>query len=331
MEINLEDFEKWVSPKILQRGREYFYGDALDSLEEAGNGQWLARVRGSQVYLVEISIQGNNLKGYDCECPVNDKICKHITAVLFEIRDRRMTNRSYSLHTQKDPEPTEIPLSKQEQQKLECARLIAQDNLEKAKDLALMAFAEYADQGITWMRFLLKIALKKDNTPDILIWAGELFPASGYSLDYYSLLKQHSQENWPLTVDVWLARIKSDDSGRLKKYNSTVAEILFRERRWKALRDHLFENRGNLDLIEGYRGSLLPEYPKEMLDLSAYALMVFASYSSGKLQYKRLAESLFKLGDIPGGQARSHELLAFFQKEHRKRPQLLAALRTRFS
>lgn len=87
--ITLSNFETYVPSKILMRGEDYYDSDAVLELEEESPGEWVATVCGTEDYEVTITLEGNNLVAWECDCPYDGSICKHVVAVLFAIRDNR--------------------------------------------------------------------------------------------------------------------------------------------------------------------------------------------------------------------------------------------------
>ena len=85
--ITLDNFEAIVPFKILMRGQEYYELGAVSDLEEASSGEWTATVDGTRSYTVEISLEGDKVDSWYCDCPYDGGICKHVVATLFAIRD----------------------------------------------------------------------------------------------------------------------------------------------------------------------------------------------------------------------------------------------------
>ncbi len=88
--MNLNDFEKFVDSKILQRGKRYFKDGNINENSERNEGSWVALVQGSGYYdyTIEIDLDyANNITNCYCDCPYDwGDICKHAVAVLFDIR-----------------------------------------------------------------------------------------------------------------------------------------------------------------------------------------------------------------------------------------------------
>lgn len=88
MEIRLSEFEDYVSPKIYARGEAYYEEGAVFRLEEKSPGEWVAGVHGSEDYRVEVDLEDGCLDYWECDCPYDGEFCKHVVAVLLEIREK---------------------------------------------------------------------------------------------------------------------------------------------------------------------------------------------------------------------------------------------------
>jgi hypothetical protein len=88
--LTLSTFEDSINPTILERGRTYFKGKAVTSLEEDTAGAWSATVEGSEDYEVEVVLSGENILSLNCDCPYDGgPVCKHKVAVLFALRAQK--------------------------------------------------------------------------------------------------------------------------------------------------------------------------------------------------------------------------------------------------
>lgn len=96
--ITLDNFENFVPYKIWMRGEEYYETDAVSELEEISPGEWTATVEGTDDYNVEISMDGNEIESWYCDCPYDGEICKHVVATLLAIRDnnKRVSRSAFS-------------------------------------------------------------------------------------------------------------------------------------------------------------------------------------------------------------------------------------------
>jgi len=85
--FTLQNFEKQLNKVMLQRGKQYHEDGAVAGLEE-NNGRWTAEVEGTETYNISVTLKNDKeIVAYNCDCPYDGQICKHIIAVFFEIRD----------------------------------------------------------------------------------------------------------------------------------------------------------------------------------------------------------------------------------------------------
>ncbi|WP_099831145.1 SWIM zinc finger family protein [Streptococcus suis] len=84
----MKNWMDYFKPHIVDRGYSLFLDDAVQGLEEVGEG-YSAHVIGSQVYEVEIDLEHGQLVSMWCECPHAQEMnhCKHMAAVLFAISE----------------------------------------------------------------------------------------------------------------------------------------------------------------------------------------------------------------------------------------------------
>lgn len=87
--MNLNNFAEHISPKIIERGYDYFVSECVDGLEKVAPGMWLAEVHGSEIYTVEVNTNRSAIKSWDCDCPYDfGPICKHVVAVIYAIAEQ---------------------------------------------------------------------------------------------------------------------------------------------------------------------------------------------------------------------------------------------------
>ena len=88
MQLSLNNFKKEIASHILQRGRDYYDDGCVVSLEEIGDGHWMAEVEGTELYIVEVEQSGDGGIYHTCTCPYDwGPTCKHVAAVLYAIED----------------------------------------------------------------------------------------------------------------------------------------------------------------------------------------------------------------------------------------------------
>lgn len=71
------------------RGEDYYDSDAVLDIEEESPGEWIATVCGTENYEVTVSMEGNEIIAWECDCPYDGNICKHVVATFLAIRGSR--------------------------------------------------------------------------------------------------------------------------------------------------------------------------------------------------------------------------------------------------
>ncbi|MCY9692280.1 SWIM zinc finger family protein [Paenibacillus alginolyticus] len=87
--MKLKVIENSIDPIILERGERYRENGHILSIKEVGPGLYRAEVEGNELYDVEVHLGSRGEVVYtECDCPYDmGAICKHVAAVLLEIRD----------------------------------------------------------------------------------------------------------------------------------------------------------------------------------------------------------------------------------------------------
>jgi Uncharacterized conserved protein len=87
--VNIHHFESEIDKKILARGYDYYLEGNVLEVSSQGNGEYFVQIEGSEVYEVEIKIDGNGrIVRSACDCPYDiGPVCKHEVAVYYELRD----------------------------------------------------------------------------------------------------------------------------------------------------------------------------------------------------------------------------------------------------
>ena len=86
--MNLSNFEQYFQNQILERGLAIFHKGKIRTLETEDGHHFIADVDGTDIYTVEVFINGlEEIVDSFCDCPYDfDEYCKHQAAVLFSIR-----------------------------------------------------------------------------------------------------------------------------------------------------------------------------------------------------------------------------------------------------
>ena len=81
-------WKAWFDSKILERGKDYFRGGAVQELE-IDEEEISAVVEGTDEYQVTISLSDGEIDEMDCSCPYAEEheCCKHMAAVLYAYED----------------------------------------------------------------------------------------------------------------------------------------------------------------------------------------------------------------------------------------------------
>ena len=84
--LHLDRFEEEINDRILERGCEYHLEGRVTPTQSTGD-DCVFTVEGSDTYQVRLSIQGNDVKDYECDCPYDmGPVCKHVAASLYYLR-----------------------------------------------------------------------------------------------------------------------------------------------------------------------------------------------------------------------------------------------------
>lgn len=89
--MNLSDFEDYFSPRILERGKDYYQNHRVISVQKIKDGDYKAEVTGSEIYTVfaELDEKGEVID-ISCDCPYEqEEFCKHEAAVLYTLRKQK--------------------------------------------------------------------------------------------------------------------------------------------------------------------------------------------------------------------------------------------------
>lgn len=144
--ITISNFEKYVLPQILVRGEDYYESDAVLEIEEESPGEWIATVCGTENYEVTVSIEGNEIIAWECDCPYDGNICKHVVATLLAIRDSRNKVASFLSAKEADsqvsiPEKNAVKMVMDE----EVEQILLFAEMDKLSDFVLKYASSHSD------------------------------------------------------------------------------------------------------------------------------------------------------------------------------------------
>ncbi|MFJ5770983.1 SWIM zinc finger domain-containing protein [Psychrobacillus sp. NPDC093180] len=97
--MNINKFEKQFYQTILNRGYDYYIDGHVDDIVQIDTYNWQAEVDGTSTYVVDIRMnEDGDIVYADCDCPFEGD-CKHMVAVLYEIRDEQQSSTVKKLIT----------------------------------------------------------------------------------------------------------------------------------------------------------------------------------------------------------------------------------------
>ena len=167
--MNLDNFHRHISHKIYERGEAYYEDDMVDNVEHDYPDSWTAEVEGSDLYFVEIKLNGDEIVSWDCDCPYDHgDMCKHVVAVLLYIKDNKKNH----------PVKIESPLSSQQEQLSEI--------LKQTNNKELVSFlSQYADKHPDFHQALISNLHPKKKTTSPVDYAKEIQKCFTHSYDKY--------------------------------------------------------------------------------------------------------------------------------------------------
>lgn len=101
--MDLKEFKAMTDPMVWNRGKSYFEKGAVSDLENEDVGLWRAIVSGNDDYEVSVVIQFGHVQRWDCDCPYEGNICKHVVATLMAIQDEKKTMLSDDMENGSKP------------------------------------------------------------------------------------------------------------------------------------------------------------------------------------------------------------------------------------
>jgi uncharacterized Zn finger protein len=189
--MNLNDFHENISQKIYERGEEYYEDDRVDNVTHEYPDTWTAEIEGSDLYSVEIQMNGNEIVSWDCDCPYDyGDICKHVVAVLLYIRDNK------DIH----PVDIEMPPSPQQDQFNEI--------LKQTGNKTLMSFlSQYANEHPDFHQALTSNLHPKEKKVPQTDYAKEIQKCFKYAYNNYD--SQNGVQFIAHKLDAYIDKAKS--------------------------------------------------------------------------------------------------------------------------
>ncbi|KAA6309799.1 hypothetical protein EZS27_038779, partial [termite gut metagenome] len=67
--MQLHDFDKHIPNPIYLRGKDYYVDDLIEDVEHKYPDLWSANIEGTDLYQVEIELDGDDIVSWNCDCP----------------------------------------------------------------------------------------------------------------------------------------------------------------------------------------------------------------------------------------------------------------------
>lgn len=106
MQLTLKNFDSVEDNETNEKGLQYYKDGAISYIEEIDTGEWEASVMGTELYSVAVNLKKLKVNAIGCDCRAfeNNEYCKHVSAVLYAIRDR-LSAESTKTKIPKDKKP----------------------------------------------------------------------------------------------------------------------------------------------------------------------------------------------------------------------------------
>lgn len=86
------NFEQVIDAKITSSGQRYYNYGHITNIQLKEFREWVAKVKGSQAYDVEVKIGNGYVEHFKCDCSDGclGEVCKHVVAVLYHVKEDRL-------------------------------------------------------------------------------------------------------------------------------------------------------------------------------------------------------------------------------------------------
>ncbi|MDZ7718562.1 MAG: SWIM zinc finger family protein [Balneolaceae bacterium] len=247
----LQDFEKWVDSTITSRGQSYYKYGSVTDLEQIKKNVWIAEVEGSHLYTVDVQINDDfEICLASCNCPYDHgPICKHIVAVLFDLRNQFFESDEYG-KIKPEQSLSTIDTGQTVEQELDALMSqISQDDLRAYLKEILLKDRNLRSRFK--MRFSsLKEAETSDDYKEIirdLLAPFEQHQYDDYYYDYddqgYGDMWVDTQENYDILVDLLEKAKQYLESGDLEMAIS-ICKAMIEEA--EASMDYIYDSDGSI-------------------------------------------------------------------------------------
>ncbi|WP_291720035.1 SWIM zinc finger family protein [Bernardetia sp.] len=112
--MKIHDFESHIETRFVDRGFHIYEQDYIQEIETIGKGEFTATVLGTTFYEIYVELDEEEVVDWNCTCPYDGWICKHVVAVLYYLRDSKMWREIPQSSLLREVEAIFDELSKQE-------------------------------------------------------------------------------------------------------------------------------------------------------------------------------------------------------------------------
>ncbi len=90
--MTINDFLQQIYPEILERGQKYYEMGYIRYIDQINKTNWHGEVEGNYGnYNIMFKMDNNNnITNYNCDCPYDDGICKHLAAVALKMEEEKL-------------------------------------------------------------------------------------------------------------------------------------------------------------------------------------------------------------------------------------------------
>ena len=141
--MKLNNFEDDINPTIMQRGQDYFDSNTVQELEETEPQFWQAWVEGTHNYDIEVSLNKQNIESWNCSCPYDGPVCKHVAATLLSIRETTSKTKKQKTKSPSKQQQLSNVLKQLSKDQLETKLTQLLSNNRAERDKMLLEFQPY--------------------------------------------------------------------------------------------------------------------------------------------------------------------------------------------
>jgi len=174
--------------------------------------------------------------------------------------------------------------------------------------------------NFAFLEWLYKIAVMENNTEESRRLAELIFYEKSHDLEHYLNLKRSWPEaTWKYKVEEILKWLYTPENVRRVSNTNLLAAIYMEEGMRSNLLDLLLENSHNLGLVDDYASDIQESDGSALLEIYESGIMKLAE-KTGRPAYKKVADYLFKIRKIKGGDDAARKIGTKLKVKYPHRP-----------